>query len=262
MAHKFRLGNLLRPAASAAAGVGASRARRFLRHAGRTEHTCSCGLKTMSEFRWNTHKCTEPVGRWASAQAKKIARGMGKAQDEARRHARRVREYMGVAETRKVPIRGKDGKEIRGKDGRPKTRDASVQTPKGRSRPEGTERGVLSRGTLRSMDRHHRHINPDGTPKRHVKAARLIDDDRGGRLTRRIRGTGPVRNARHRLAARHIRKGDEHRAEHPVRPVTPRPAPAAPPNGNGRATTVRDYNADRGTRPAPNGTRPARTRTP
>ena len=216
------LADTAREAGNAGARKAGARLSR-LRRVGRTEHTCSCGLKTRSEFRWGTHKCLEPVGRWTGKKAQQIRRQIGKANDEVRRHARRVREYKKLAATRKI--------EYRDKDGNVRTREASVATRKGHSRPAGTTRGHLSLRSLREMDRHDRHH--DKAAKRRERAAR-----HAARLERRNARTPIgrfVERKRHSKIGTHVRKANELEARWPVRPVktpAPRPAPAASQNGH------------------------------
>jgi len=161
MARKHRLSK----AATAAAGYAAGKAAQKTRSAWHElthPHKCSgCG----QEFRYlrahKAHAAAHHMGRWSSAAARKAARGMGKAQDAARRHAMGWLEAAGLREWRKVPVRDKDGNARTRKDGTPITRDVPVRTGRDRSRPQ--LRGRVTRAQLRDAHRHDRgHERADG----------------------------------------------------------------------------------------------------
>lgn len=227
-----------------------ARARSYLRAMGRTQFTCHCGCNRQ----WKDHRLMNAhmlknYGRyWGGKGGAAMGRKIGKGQDSIRRMGRGGLEAFGHVD----------------RTGR--------RTPKASARPGAPESGHLSRRFLRDAARHDRHTAR--AADRHGKAARLIDGNRGGRVTRRIRAAGPVRGVRHGLAARHIRKGNDLRAKadrvsarHPERPpAAPRPAPAprARQNGhspNGRAPEPRVAPRPAG-RLAPVPDREPRTRTP
>jgi hypothetical protein len=134
----------------------AAKARSRLAGLGRTEHTCSCGMHTASRLKWQTHKCIEMGGLWASKAARAAGKAMGPARDAARKAAVKARIATGLTEvrTRTVTRTDKKGNVRTGKDGKPVqfTETYAARTEHGDSRPRLPKRP--SRSHLRDQQDH------------------------------------------------------------------------------------------------------------
>jgi hypothetical protein len=207
-------------------------------------HCAGCNADFRGYRAMNAHHAAKHAGRWASKAARGAQRKMGKETDNLRRHAMGWLESSNLRQWVKVPIRGKDGKEVV-RNGRTMTRDVPVKTARADSRP--SVGGHVSARQLRQLHKHDTHHESART--RRIKAA--------GHTARIARGARtPVGKLAHRVrrsrAETHVRKADGLEARwQPVKAPAARPAPvprATPsPNGNGRTPR------------ASNGSRPART---
>jgi hypothetical protein len=157
----------------------AARTRRLYRNAFHGQHSCAgCGRDNFTNrFSFQSHRCIEMGGLWASKAARATGRKMGKAMDEARRHAARSRIAAGLTEVRATSVTrtGKDGKQ------REITVREPVRTPRGESRPELS--GRVSIAQLRHAHRHHRdHDQADALHGRADRAEAAGDKGRAGVL--------------------------------------------------------------------------------
>ena len=152
-------------------------------------HCSGCSRDFRGHRAWNAHHAAKHAGRWASASARKAARSMGKDADNARRHALGWLEAAGLREWRKVPFKGRDGKE--------RTRQVPVLTDRARARPElrGRLRGRDLRVAKNHDAGHERAKRNDGHATRHGSLAdghAAIADghaDEGHRLRGRVHQT-------------------------------------------------------------------------